>query len=305
MSTTRILTLFGEEIVNEPAKPAAKGRVRSKDALVQEGDDSENEYTISENPVENNDTFTTPVIVKENTLFYAVVDGSTETSQTDTLIDALHGNDAEQTSEFNTTIDKEAEEIYSDVLPDGNNSTDEDYNNSTIDDSEASTTIAEYEIVIAQYENQVLLSSTESETDSESPLADVITEQVSKPIKPAKKEKNTPEDIIPEDWSGEKKYYTIGEVADFFKVKTSHIRFWTNEFKLKVRTTRKGDRLFTPEQVKELRAIYHLTKERGFTISGAKAKLKTKNNMDVTTVDLKTSLLLLKTKLIALRKQLG
>ncbi len=113
-----------------------------------------------------------------------------------------------------------------------------------------------------------------------------------------------PADIIPEDWKGSKTYYTIGEVADFFKVKTSHIRFWTNEFKLKVRTTRKGDRLYTPEQVKELRAIYHLVKERGFTLSGAKTKLKAQNNRDVATVDLKTSLLQLKNKLVKLRNQL-
>ena len=43
---------------------------------------------------------------------------------------------------------------------------------------------------------------------------------------------------------------------------------------MKVRTTRKGDRLYTPEQVREINTIYHLVKERGFTISGAKAKLK-------------------------------
>src|SRR5271154_6932508 len=50
--------------------------------------------------------------------------------------------------------------------------------------------------------------------------------------------RETPPDIIPEDWTGDKQYYSIGEVAELFKVKTSHIRFWTNEFKLKVRTTR-------------------------------------------------------------------
>jgi DNA-binding transcriptional MerR regulator len=114
----------------------------------------------------------------------------------------------------------------------------------------------------------------------------------------------TPADIIPEDWHGDKNYYTIGEVAEFFKVKTSHIRFWTNEFKMKVRTTRKGDRLFTPANVKELRAIYHLVKERGFTLAGAKTKLKTQNKRDVTTVDLKTSLTQLKNKLLILREQL-
>lgn len=111
--------------------------------------------------------------------------------------------------------------------------------------------------------------------------------------------------VIPEDWEGNKKYYTIGEVAELFKVKTSHIRFWTNEFKLKVRTTRKGDRMFTPDQVRELRAIHHLVKERGFTLSGAKAKMKAQNKMDVETVDLKQSLLQLRTKLLTIRNQLS
>ena len=123
-----------------------------------------------------------------------------------------------------------------------------------------------------------------------------------KPAK-AKKDEKKPENL-PEDWSGEKQYYSIGEVADLFKVKTSHIRFWTNEFKLKVRTTRKGDRLYTPAQIKELRAIHHLVKERGFTLTGAKAKLKTQNNLDVETVDLKQSLLQLRNKLMAIKNQL-
>jgi len=126
------------------------------------------------------------------------------------------------------------------------------------------------------------------------------------PKKRAKKEEKSAEDniILPEDWQGEKKYYSIGEVADLFKVKTSHIRFWTNEFKLKVRTTRKGDRLFTPEQIRELRTIHHLVKERGFTLAGAKAKLKEQNNMDIQTVDLKQSLLQLRNKLVTIKNQL-
>ncbi len=110
--------------------------------------------------------------------------------------------------------------------------------------------------------------------------------------------------VLPEDWSGDKQYYSIGEVAKLFKVKTSHIRFWTNEFKLKVRTTRKGDRLYTSEQIRELRAIHHLVKERGFTLTGAKAKLKSQNKMDVETVDLKQSLLQLRNKLVVIRNQL-
>lgn len=128
-------------------------------------------------------------------------------------------------------------------------------------------------------------------------------EQLPEPVKPVQMEEKKFE--IPEDWEGNKKYYSIGEVAALFKVKTSHIRFWTNEFKLKVRTTRKGDRLFTPDQVRELRAIHHLVKERGFTLNGAKAKLKAQNKRDVETIDLKQSLLQLRNKLVVIRNQIG
>ena len=109
---------------------------------------------------------------------------------------------------------------------------------------------------------------------------------------------------MPEDWRGDKQYFSIGEVAELFKAKTSHIRFWTNEFKINVRTTRKGDRLYTSDQIREIRTIHHLVKERGFTLTGAKAKLKAQNNMDVETVDLKYSLLQLRNKLMAIKNQL-
>jgi len=118
-----------------------------------------------------------------------------------------------------------------------------------------------------------------------------------KPVEPAKMD-------LPEGWEVDKKYYSIGEVADLFKIKTSHIRFWTNEFGIKVRTARKGDRLYTEEQIKELKAIYHLVKERGFTLTGAKAKLKEQNKLDVETVDLRQSLLLLRTKLLSIRNKI-
>jgi len=110
-------------------------------------------------------------------------------------------------------------------------------------------------------------------------------------------------DIL-ENWQGEKQYYSIGEVAKLFKVKTSNIRFWTNEFSMKVRTTRKGDRLYTPDQVREMRTIYYLVKEKRYTISGAKAKLKTSKKMTVQAMDLKESLLQLRNKLLTIRNQL-
>lgn len=126
-----------------------------------------------------------------------------------------------------------------------------------------------------------------------------------KKLKKAVPEHSEPLHTLPDDWKGEKQYYTIGEVAELFKVKTSHIRFWTNEFELKVRTTRKGDRLYTPQQVKEIKAIHHLVKERGFTLNGAKTKLKNDpKKVVVNTVDLKQQLSALRLKLLALKRQL-
>lgn len=113
-----------------------------------------------------------------------------------------------------------------------------------------------------------------------------------------------PQKDILEDWKGDKKYYSIGEVAKLFKVRTSNIRYWTKEFAMKVRTTRKGDRLYTPEQIKEIRTIYHLVKERGFTINGAKAKLKESKKISVESVDLKDSLLQLRHKLVDLKNSI-
>lgn len=106
------------------------------------------------------------------------------------------------------------------------------------------------------------------------------------------------------DWTGEKKYYTIGEVAKLFNVRTSNIRYWTKEFGLRVRTTRKGDRLFTPENIKEIRTIYHLVKHRGFTINGAKTKLKESKKLSVESIELKDSLLQLRNKLVELKNSI-
>ena len=73
----------------------------------------------------------------------------------------------------------------------------------------------------------------------------------------------------------EKRYYKIGEVAKAFDVNTSHIRFWEKEFAIiKPKKNAKGNRLFTQEDIKNFKLIYNLVKERGFTLEGAKQKLK-------------------------------
>src|SRR5690554_7444778 len=73
----------------------------------------------------------------------------------------------------------------------------------------------------------------------------------------------------------DKLYYSIGEVAKAFDVNTSLIRFWEKEFDiLKPKKNAKGDRKFTPQDIKNLELIYHLVKVRGFTLDGAKIQLK-------------------------------
>ena len=73
----------------------------------------------------------------------------------------------------------------------------------------------------------------------------------------------------------EKRYYKIGEVAKAFDVNTSLIRFWEKEFDiLKPKKNNKVNRLFTPDDLINLKIIYHLLKEKGFTIDGAKKKMK-------------------------------
>lgn len=73
----------------------------------------------------------------------------------------------------------------------------------------------------------------------------------------------------------EKRYYNIGEVAKAFDVNPSLIRFWEKEFtELKPKKNAKGNRKFTPDNIHKLEVIFHLVKERGFTLEGAKTHLK-------------------------------
>ncbi len=71
-----------------------------------------------------------------------------------------------------------------------------------------------------------------------------------------------------------KLYYTIGEVAEIMQTSTSQLRYWSGEFHLNVRKNRKGDRLFQKEDLDKLKMIQHMLKDEGFTIEGAKKRLK-------------------------------
>ncbi|MEQ8470809.1 MAG: MerR family transcriptional regulator [Marinoscillum sp.] len=103
----------------------------------------------------------------------------------------------------------------------------------------------------------------------------------------------------------EKKYFTIGEVADELGVATSLIRFWEGEFDIiKPKKNRKGNRQFTKEDIKNVRLIYYLVKEKGFTLQGARDFIK--NDVDAATnkVELIESLKKVRNFLVSLKKEL-
>lgn len=103
----------------------------------------------------------------------------------------------------------------------------------------------------------------------------------------------------------EKIYYTIGEVAELFEVNTSLIRFWEKEFDiLKPQKNKKGNRLFTRQDLDNLRIIYHLVKERGFTLQGAREKLRQNREDVVNKVTMIDSLQQIKGFLLELKEQL-
>ena len=103
----------------------------------------------------------------------------------------------------------------------------------------------------------------------------------------------------------EKLYYSIGEVAKAFEVNQSLIRFWDKEFDiLKPKKNAKGNRMFTPEDIKNLKLIYHLVKERGFTLEGAKTHLKENQQKTLDKFEIITKLKTIKSELLALKNSL-
>ncbi len=103
----------------------------------------------------------------------------------------------------------------------------------------------------------------------------------------------------------EKKYYTIGEVAEMFNVATSLIRFWETEFEsIKPKKNRKGNRQFTKEDIENVRIIYHLVKEKGYTLQGAKDILKDNPGSVKDKLEVINSLQKIKDFLIEIKRQL-
>ncbi|MCX6241429.1 MAG: MerR family transcriptional regulator [Bacteroidetes bacterium] len=111
--------------------------------------------------------------------------------------------------------------------------------------------------------------------------------------------------MLKPDYRIEKIYYTIGEVAELFEVNQSLIRFWEKEFDiLKPQKNKKGNRLFTKSDLENLRLIYHLVKERGYTLQGAREKLRQNRENVVNTIQIIDSLNQVKGFLLELKKEL-
>ena len=103
----------------------------------------------------------------------------------------------------------------------------------------------------------------------------------------------------------DKQYYSISETATMFKVNTSLIRYWENEFDiLQPKKNRKGDRLFRQEDIHHLKLIYHLLRERKYTIEGAKQKLKEDRKLAARNFEMVQALLKVKGFLSELKEQL-
>ena len=103
----------------------------------------------------------------------------------------------------------------------------------------------------------------------------------------------------------DKLYYSIGEVARAFDVNTSLIRYWEQEFPIiRPKKNKKGNRYFTPEDISNLKIIYHPVKEKGYTLDGARIALTTNSKISET-ITIIDRLEFIKAELVKLKNSLN
>lgn len=103
----------------------------------------------------------------------------------------------------------------------------------------------------------------------------------------------------------EKRYYTIGEIANMLEVNTSLVRFWEKEFDiLKPKRNKKGNRLFTVKDLENIKLIYHLVKERGFTLEGAQKKLRQNKDDTAKNAEVVDKLKMIRQALMDIKREL-
>tara|TARA_B100000902_G_C26815845_1_gene671481 strand:+ start:275 stop:610 length:336 start_codon:yes stop_codon:yes gene_type:complete len=109
----------------------------------------------------------------------------------------------------------------------------------------------------------------------------------------------------PNNNPNKKLFYKIGEVAKIFNVNISAVRFWEKEFDiLKPQKNKKGNRIFTQKDIENMNIIYHLLKERGFTIEGAKKKLKENKSDTINNIKIVSHLKEIRKFLVNMKEEL-
>ena len=99
--------------------------------------------------------------------------------------------------------------------------------------------------------------------------------------------------------------YSIGEVAKMFNVNESLLRFWEKEFPFITPKKAGGNvRQYRKEDIENIRLVYHLVKEKGLTLQGAKQKLKVSKDTSIRTTEIIDRLLLVREELASMRKEL-
>ncbi len=102
-----------------------------------------------------------------------------------------------------------------------------------------------------------------------------------------------------------KLYYSITEVANIFDVNASLLRYWEGEFDIiKPKKNKKGNRMFTKEDIEKFRLIFHLVKERGYTLQGAKLKLSESKSEVISNLEVIDKLNKIKSFLLKLKQEL-
>lgn len=102
-----------------------------------------------------------------------------------------------------------------------------------------------------------------------------------------------------------KLFYKISEVSKMFNISISAVRFWEKEFDiLKPKKNKKGNRLFTPKDIKNIQIIHYLLKERGFTVEGAKKKIRENKSDTVENIEIINHLKVIRKFLVKLREEL-
>ena len=102
-----------------------------------------------------------------------------------------------------------------------------------------------------------------------------------------------------------KLYYSIGEVAQMFDVNESLLRYWEKEFPIISPKKAGGNvRQYRKEDIENIRLVYHLVKEKGMTLQGAKQKLKMNRETTIRTAEILDRLKLIREELVSMRKEL-